>query len=273
MRACVRSILAMLEVRALSAGYGRSRVLFDVALEVGAGEVAALVGRNGAGKSTLLKAVMGLLAPSAGEVRFEGRRIDRMATEDIDLGLRMNQLGWYGAYVPEILVKGYAPPSMDSYVTQQYRWANGNMAILREYGVSELRIVEKAGEPTLHMQWVEPEQDPVLKKAIRENRVMSVHQSNTGTTRDFGTLGYIKDRLSQVLIFPKSLRRFADRRVVGIKYDLLAKDTTHVYVCGLRGMEPGVMEGLQKAAASQGVDWTEFHAQLKAENRWHVEVY
>jgi branched-chain amino acid transport system ATP-binding protein len=83
----------MLEVRALSAGYGRSRVLFDVALEVAAGEVVALVGRNGAGKSTLLKAVMGLLRPSAGEVRFEGRRIEALEPHEIArLGL---------GYVPE----------------------------------------------------------------------------------------------------------------------------------------------------------------------------
>lgn len=83
----------MLEVRALSAGYGRSRVLFDVALEVAAGEVVALIGRNGAGKSTLLKAVMGLLPLSAGEVRFEGRRIDGREPHEIArLGL---------GYVPE----------------------------------------------------------------------------------------------------------------------------------------------------------------------------
>jgi branched-chain amino acid transport system ATP-binding protein len=83
----------MLEVRALSAGYGRSRVLFEVSLEVAAGEVVALVGRNGAGKSTLLKAVMGLLPPSSGEVRFDGRRIDGCEPHEIArLGL---------GYVPE----------------------------------------------------------------------------------------------------------------------------------------------------------------------------
>jgi branched-chain amino acid transport system ATP-binding protein len=83
----------MLEVRALSAGYGRSRVLFDVALEVAAGEVVALVGRNGAGKSTLLKAIMGLLPVTAGEVRFDGRRID---------GLEPHEIARVGlGYVPE----------------------------------------------------------------------------------------------------------------------------------------------------------------------------
>ena len=56
----------MLEVRGLRAGYGRAQVLFDVDLEVRAGEVVALLGRNGAGKSTTLKAIMGLVPATAG---------------------------------------------------------------------------------------------------------------------------------------------------------------------------------------------------------------
>jgi branched-chain amino acid transport system ATP-binding protein len=50
-------------------------VLFDLDLEVGRGEVVALMGRNGAGKSTTMKAVMGLLERSRGRVRFDGREL------------------------------------------------------------------------------------------------------------------------------------------------------------------------------------------------------
>lgn len=83
----------MLEVRGLSAGYGRARVLFDIALAAQAGEVVALLGRNGAGKSTTLKAIMGLVPPFAGEVHFDGTRIDgREPYEIARLGL---------GYVPE----------------------------------------------------------------------------------------------------------------------------------------------------------------------------
>jgi branched-chain amino acid transport system ATP-binding protein len=83
----------MLEVRRLCAGYGRARVLFDVDFAMAPGEVVALLGRNGAGKSTLLKAVMGLVPPSSGEVRLDGRRIDRLEPFEIArLGL---------GYVPE----------------------------------------------------------------------------------------------------------------------------------------------------------------------------
>lgn len=54
------------------------------------------------------------------------------ATEDIELGLRFNQAGYIGTFVPEVLVRGYAPQDFSAYSSQQYRWANGNIAILRE---------------------------------------------------------------------------------------------------------------------------------------------
>ena len=83
----------MLELMHLNAGYGRAQVLFDLELELRAGEVAVLAGRNGAGKSTTLKAIMGLVAPSSGEVLFAGRRIDGLEPFEVArLGL---------GYVPE----------------------------------------------------------------------------------------------------------------------------------------------------------------------------
>lgn len=54
------------------------------------------------------------------------------ATEDIELGLKMDQEGYFGVYVPKIVCKGFAPPDFPSYASQQYRWSNGNLAILRE---------------------------------------------------------------------------------------------------------------------------------------------
>jgi branched-chain amino acid transport system ATP-binding protein len=65
----------LLAVDGLCAWYGRAQVLFDVALEVGRGEVVALMGRNGAGKSTTIRAIMGLLERRRGSVRFDGREI------------------------------------------------------------------------------------------------------------------------------------------------------------------------------------------------------
>ena len=84
---------SVLDVTGLRAGYGPAEVLFGVELSLVQGEVAALMGRNGAGKSTTMKAIMGLLAPRAGSVRFRGREIAGMAP------YRIARLGL--GYVPE----------------------------------------------------------------------------------------------------------------------------------------------------------------------------
>jgi branched-chain amino acid transport system ATP-binding protein len=83
----------MVEIRRLSAGYGRARVLFDIDLEAREGEVVALLGRNGAGKSTTLKAIMGVVPPLSGEVIFDGKNLD---------GLEPHEIARRGlGYVPE----------------------------------------------------------------------------------------------------------------------------------------------------------------------------
>jgi branched-chain amino acid transport system ATP-binding protein len=73
----------MLEVEGLNAWYGAARILFDLALQVGRGEVVALMGRNGAGKSTTLKALMALLPRRSGTVRFRGEDISRLRPFEI----------------------------------------------------------------------------------------------------------------------------------------------------------------------------------------------
>lgn len=62
----------LLQVRGLTAGYGGSRVLFGVDLDVPARGIVALLGRNGAGKTTLLRTVMGYLRPYSGSVLLGG---------------------------------------------------------------------------------------------------------------------------------------------------------------------------------------------------------
>lgn len=71
----------VLQVRQLSAGYGRIGVVSGVSFDVAAGEVVTLIGSNGAGKSTLLKAIAGLISPSAGTVVLDGAIVTGTAPE------------------------------------------------------------------------------------------------------------------------------------------------------------------------------------------------
>lgn len=65
----------LLEVANLSAGYGRSQVLFDMSLSIPATGVVAVLGRNGAGKTTLLKTLAGEIRPMSGNIRLDGRDV------------------------------------------------------------------------------------------------------------------------------------------------------------------------------------------------------
>ena len=62
----------LLLVQGLDTAYGDSQVLFDLSLQVAAGEIVALLGRNGAGKTTTLSSIMGLVPPRNGKVCFDG---------------------------------------------------------------------------------------------------------------------------------------------------------------------------------------------------------
>src|SRR5258708_20625584 len=65
----------MLSLENLSAGYGGFQALFDVNLDVKAGEAVAVIGPNGAGKTTLLRAISKLVEPTAGGIFFESKTL------------------------------------------------------------------------------------------------------------------------------------------------------------------------------------------------------
>ena len=83
----------MLKLRKVSAAYGAFQALFDIDLEVAAGEAVAVVGPNGAGKTTLMRVISGMLPAASGELLMEGQALGRVpAHAIIDLGI---------AHVPE----------------------------------------------------------------------------------------------------------------------------------------------------------------------------
>jgi branched-chain amino acid transport system ATP-binding protein len=75
----------LLNVRNISAGYGRVGVLSDVTFDVSAGQVMSVVGANGAGKSTLVKVLSGMVRPSQGRIEFQGEDITNLPAHQIVL--------------------------------------------------------------------------------------------------------------------------------------------------------------------------------------------
>jgi branched-chain amino acid transport system ATP-binding protein len=73
----------VLELDALEVRYGAVAAVRHLDLQLGAGEIVGLIGPNGAGKSTTLHAIMGVLPPRAGEIRFKGRPLRAGRPEDV----------------------------------------------------------------------------------------------------------------------------------------------------------------------------------------------
>jgi branched-chain amino acid transport system ATP-binding protein len=72
----------LLDVKGLHAGYGQTKVLHGMDFAIEKGSITALLGANGAGKTTTLRALCAMVK-AGGEIRFDGERIERLATEDI----------------------------------------------------------------------------------------------------------------------------------------------------------------------------------------------
>ncbi len=78
----------MLKISNLTAHYGSSQALFGVDLEIGAGQVATLLGRNGMGKTTTINSIMGIVPASGGSIDFEGTElVGRPSFKTANLGL------------------------------------------------------------------------------------------------------------------------------------------------------------------------------------------
>ena len=80
--------MGLLEIRDLHVGYGNVEVLHGISLDVGEGEIVALLGSNGAGKTTTLRAISGLIRPRAGEIVMAGQPLNALrAHQIVALGL------------------------------------------------------------------------------------------------------------------------------------------------------------------------------------------
>jgi putative ABC transport system ATP-binding protein len=94
----------IMEARNLVRSFGHTPALRDASLEVGRGEILAVMGPSGSGKSTLLHCLAGILVPDSGEVLFDGGRVDSMGETERS-ALRRDRFGFvfqFGQLVPEL---------------------------------------------------------------------------------------------------------------------------------------------------------------------------
>jgi len=96
-----------------------------------------------------------------------------------------------------------------------------------------------------------------MAKEYSDNFRLTYAISREQKTADGGKM-YVQSRVSE----------YADEL-----FELIQKPKTHVYMCGLKGMEPPISETFTAEAEKRGINWEDMRKQMKKEDRWHVEVY
>ncbi len=95
------------------------------------------------------------------------------------------------------------------------------MELLKTKTIRFALLVEACGDPEVYTLWQPPKKDRRFQTQLRLWRVLTIQKTESGT--EFGCVGFVERPGAMYLAFPKSLKRFADQRIVGIKWELVKK--------------------------------------------------
>ncbi|MCZ6631037.1 MAG: ABC transporter ATP-binding protein [Actinobacteria bacterium] len=206
----------VLELIDLEVRYGAVPAVRDLSLQVHAGEVVALIGPNGAGKSTTLLAIMGVLKPSAGDIRFAGESIKGVAPERIARGgLSLVPEGrriFSQFTVEENLRLGLMGRSTTEGIDEDLEWV-----------YSLFPVVKEAGKRTAgQLSGGQQQQLAIARALVARPQVLLLDEPTLGLAPVvldvlFEALGQIRDRgVSMLLVEQRAQQaiRFSDRTLV-----------------------------------------------------------
>lgn len=205
----------MLTVENLEAGYGGCQVLFDVSLDIEAGQVITLMGRNGMGKTTTVRSIMGLVRPKAGRISFAGQDVTGATPE------RVARLG--AGLVPEgrqvfttLTVRENLIATAGNRLRRSNPWT-----LERIYDLFP-RMKERANQNAGTLSGGE-QQMLVVGRALMTNPLLLILDEATEglapVIRDeiWRVLGLLKDEGQSILLIDKNLaalKRLADRHYI-----------------------------------------------------------
>jgi hypothetical protein len=93
------------------------------------------------------------------------------------------------------------------------------MKLLKTKTARFSQVIESCGKPQVYTLWQKPSADRHLQAQIKKTGVMTILRSESGT--DFGIVAFKESTEARYLIFPKSLNRFAEKRIIGIDWALV----------------------------------------------------
>ena len=93
------------------------------------------------------------------------------------------------------------------------------MKLLKTKTARFSQVVKNCGKPQVYTLWQKPSADRHLQAQIKKHQVMTILKSETGT--DFGIAAFKDSKDARYLIFPKSLKRFAEKRIIGVDWSVV----------------------------------------------------
>lgn len=205
----------MLSVRGLQSAYGASQVLFDVALDIGDGEVVTLLGRNGMGKTTTVRSIMGLLAPKGGEISFEGRAVAGIAPEKIArCGIGLVPEG--RQVFPTLSVRENLVATASNRLKRPSPWT-----LERVYALFP-RLGERAGQSARTLSGGEQQMLAVGRALMTNPKLLILDEATEGLApviraEIWGCIEALKAQGQSILLIDKNinvLKRIADRHYI-----------------------------------------------------------
>jgi|SRR5581483_12171618 len=164
---------ALLEVKALKAGYGPIEVLRGIDLAIAANEIVALLGANGAGKTTLNGTLSGLYRPRAGSIAFSGEDITRLAPHEI-VARGLVQVPEGRRIFPNLTVR-------ENLVLGGYRRAGANRAANLERVLAVFpRLAERMGQGAGTLSGGEQQMLAIGRALMAEPRLLILDEPSLG---------------------------------------------------------------------------------------------
>jgi branched-chain amino acid transport system ATP-binding protein len=248
----------MLEVHGLAAGYDGRAVVHGIDIEVGAGEIVALVGANGAGKSTLARTLSGLLPALAGRISFRGRDITgSSAAARVKAGL---------VHVPEgrqVFAGLTVAQNIDlgGYIRRQGEHAADRTEVIRRFPM----LAERAGAHAGNLSGGQQQMLAIARGLMAKPALLILDEPSLGlapvlVAEVFRLIASLRDQGIAILLSEQNARmslRIADRGAVlengritvsGRAADLLASDDIAARYLGL---DAGAVPGRTNARLAQ----------------------
>ena len=206
----------MLSIKNIQSGYGLSQVLFDVSLEIAAGEVVALLGRNGMGKSTLVRTLFGQVPLRAGSLQVDGQEISAWSTDRIArLGLAIVPEG--RQCFPNLTVREH----LTAFAAQR------NAASVRQWDAERVfemfpRLRERAGNMGNQLSGGEQQMLASGRALVTNPRLLVLDEATEGLAplvreEIWRCLARLRQEGQTILVIDKYLERLlklADRHVI-----------------------------------------------------------